>query len=550
MAKTTKSHTAPSDHLEIGLFDPEMDLLLRAGIGGLATTLRWIERSIQRDQYDEHVIPDSWVAEGVPWELTSSKIRFRFDTPESIAEVFKPIFESAYGLKERTIDLSTTYQGKQSQAVRISLQKGHLLTILQHNKSYKAEGKSKILTYEIDGKPFQTSTRFLTWYKHQDGYAHLASKKNGLLIHGPVTIPGTLYPGASVRHNAFSGKTKLEGNIRQLLAAYFAPVGTLALPINRGSAVLLVPEVRDLLSFARKRHLLTPQKYQDCVVGGSEDAALQLYARLRSESVLKTLAVSSITAFLFRKTDWVPQQKSRVAAAKIAPLDDRRLAIFRYAKDYFAPRKASRKIVEKTGKGKTAKSVEREEFFWSDSIVRPLIAENLANRRDWFTGFTKLFVDRDPANGKPYRDRLVFEREGLISMTKADVWDKPGQMAIVNAVHHALRGRYGQIASETANQKAAMQNRFRGEYDRWRLAFSGAKTADQFRHSICDLFSRVPANKELQQNWTEVLPWLDESGWQHARDLALLALASYQGKGDKELAEATSPTEDSDSTST
>jgi CRISPR-associated protein Cas8a1/Csx13 len=88
-----------------------------------------------------------------------------------------------------------------------------------------------------------------------------------------------------------------------------------------------------------------------------------------------------------------------------------------------------------------------------------------------------------------------------------------------------------------------MQNRFRGEYDRWRLAFSGAKTADQFRHSICDLFSRVPANKELQANWTEVLPWLDESGWQHARDLALLALASYQGKGDKDVAEAITESE-------
>ena len=133
-------------------------------------------------------------------------------------------------------------------------------------------------------------------------------------------------------------------------------------------------------------------------------------------------------------------------------------------------------------------------------------------------------------------------------MIKADVWDKPGQMALVKAVHHALRGRYGQIAGETANQKAAMQNRFRGEYDRWRLAFSGAKTADQFRHSICDLFSRVPANKELQANWTDVLPWLDESGWQHARDLSLLALASYQGKGDKELTASESPEDKSSPT--
>jgi CRISPR-associated protein Cas8a1/Csx13 len=69
------------------------------------------------------------------------------------------------------------------------------------------------------------------------------------------------------------------------------------------------------------------------------------------------------------------------------------------------------------------------------------------------------------------------------------------------------------------------------------LAFSGAKTADQFRQAICDLFSRVPANTELQANWTSVLPMLDERNWRHARDLALLAMASYSGKGDKELSQ-------------
>lgn len=547
MAKTAKLETAPPEHLEVSLFDPNMDLLLRAGIGGLATTLRWIERSIQSEQYDEDDIPESWINDGVPWELSSDKILFRFEDPEKVEDVFKPIFQTAFGLSERTIDLPTTYLGKQQQSVRINLQRGLMLTFLQHGKTRTGENKDSELNIEIDGKPFQFSTRCLDWYKHQDGYQDLVDNKKGTLLQKSAELPGTLYPGAAVRHNGFAGQTKYEGNVSQLLAAYFAPIGTLALPINRGSAVLLVPDVQDLLLFANHRRKITPLSYRDCLIGGSGDAVLQLYARLRGDDTQQRLAVASVTAFVFRPTAWASQQKSRVAAEKIEPLDERRLEIFRYAKDCFAPRKASRKVTEKVGKGKTAKTTEREEFFWSDSMVRPLIADNLAHRRDWFNGFSKLFVDRDPANGKPFRDRLPFERTGLIAMIKADVWDKPGQMALVGAVHHALRGRYGQIASETANQKAAMQNRFRGEYDRWRLAFSGAKTADQFRHAICDLFSRVPANKELQANWTEVLPWLDESGWQHARDLSLLALASYQGKGEKELAATTDPSESVDS---
>jgi CRISPR-associated protein Cas8a1/Csx13 len=85
-----------------------------------------------------------------------------------------------------------------------------------------------------------------------------------------------------------------------------------------------------------------------------------------------------------------------------------------------------------------------------------------------------------------------------------------------------------------------MKNRWRGEYDRWRLAFAGAKTADQFRHSLCDLFGRAGVNSVLREQWREVLPMLDAGHWQLTRDLAMLALASYKGKG----AEETTDTEE------
>lgn len=538
MAK--KAKVSPPDHLELSLSDPGMDLLLRAGIGGLATTLRWIEKSIATDVNFEDEVPESWINDGVPWEVTSNKVVFRFDDPTQVDQIFKPIFQSAFGLAigDRAIDFPATHENKQLREVRITLQRGLMLTFLQHGSSRKGDKSDIQKELPVDGKTFQFTMRCLDWYKHQDGYLDLIEKKTNTLSVKSQELPGTLYPGATVRHNGFATQTKYEATVAQLLAAYFAPIGTLALPINRGSAVLLVPDVQDLLQFADKRSRITPKKYSDCFIGGSGDAVLQLYARLRGDDQKQSLGVESITAFVFRPTAWASQQKSRVAAERIEPLDERNLTIFRHASRLFPPRQASRKVKEKTGKGKSAVVTEREEPFWSDSIVRPLIADNLANRRDWYAGFSRLFVDRDPANGKPFRDRLPFERTGLIEMVKADVWDKPGQTALIHAVHHALRGRYGQIANETANQKAAMQNRFRGEYDRWRLAFAGAKTADQFRHSICDLFSRVPANKELQANWTQVLPWLDENGWQHARDLALLALASYQGKGDKDVAEA------------
>ena len=47
----------------------------------------------------------------------------------------------------------------------------------------------------------------------------------------------------------------------------------------------------------------------------------------------------------------------------------------------------------------------------------------------------------------------------------------------------------------------------------------------------------------LKEHWTAILPWLSSATkWQLARDLSLLALASYTGTGAKEI-EAATPVE-------
>ena len=73
------------------------------------------------------------------------------------------------------------------------------------------------------------------------------------------------------------------------------------------------------------------------------------------------------------------------------------------------------------------------------------------------------------------------------------------------------------------------------EYERQRLAFAGAKTADALRHALADLWSRAGSNRELQKAWPHVLPLLSNEKWRLAQDLALLALASYQGQGHENI---------------
>ena len=521
----TKAKILPPGSLKLSLFDPDMDLLLRAGIGGLATTLLAIE---QQDQpfFCDGISPDS----DPPWVVSKDSITLTFPDPTDVASYFEPIFKFAFGLHNHLIDLQPTYvRGQRPEPQTLArLQQGLMLTFFQHGKSRTGEKEDIELNYEVDGKQARYSMRRLHGYKHQTGYNDLIEK--GCLSIKATELPGTLYPGAAVRHNAYSSSTKYEATTSQVLAALFAPIGTLSFSINRGSAVLMVPEVLDLLQFAKLRPHATPQNDRQCQIGSIGDAVLGLYATLRANDAQLKLTVPSITAYLFLPTAWASQQKSRVASKQIESLDDHSLGIFQQASEYLPSRLASRTVKESVGKGKAKVTTERVEAFWTTSVVRPLIADNLAEKRPWFSGFTRLFLASDPANGKPLRDRLSFERLGLHKMVQGNVWDHDGQRALVVAVHHALRGRYGQIAKENEANRVAMQNRFRGEYDKWRLAFSGAKTADQFRFSLCDLMSRVPANKELQTNWSVVIPMLSGNDWQLARDLSLLALASYQGK--------------------
>jgi CRISPR-associated protein Cas8a1/Csx13 len=55
------------------------------------------------------------------------------------------------------------------------------------------------------------------------------------------------------------------------------------------------------------------------------------------------------------------------------------------------------------------------------------------------------------------------------------------------------------------------------------------------RAELADLFARGGINKTLQENWSKILFLFSGRDWQKARDLALLALASYAGKGVDEI---------------
>jgi CRISPR-associated protein Cas8a1/Csx13 len=546
---TSKSTTTSPSTLTMKLFDPGMTAMHRAGLGGLACSLRYIEDNA-RSLLDNQLPGGPWKNYRPPWTVEPDEITLDFGVPNAAAEFLKRLFEISFQIlgSSKTIYFPGQYSQPVSIDVLADAQTALTLSFLQHNKARKLEDPIEIqIDAEGDGSRFvNATTRPCNWYVHQEGWKTLVAADMSI-SERMTDVVGSLSPGTIVRHNA-SKRSTIQEPFSRMLPLYFAIVGTLALPINRGVGVLIVPEVDDLVSFQMLRPLMSPRNARECQIAGASDAALQCQLRLKAAKEIAIARIPACTAILFRSTPWASQQKSRVDAIEIPRGDEKTLRVFEQAVQQLAPRvitsvapkgksQAKKSKVSKKNKPTEANEIAATaEHFWSDSIVRPLVADNLARGQPWYRGFYDLMTKLDPVSKKPKRLKLSFEKVGLKNMIDNIDWNDTGEKAIVLAVHQAIKQRLGQIASENKGKQGVMKNRMQGEFDKWRLAFSGSKTADQFRQSLCDLFGRAGINPVLKEHWASILPWLSSpTKWQLARDLSLLALASYTGTGAKEL---------------
>ena len=119
-------------------------------------------------------------------------------------------------------------------------------------------------------------------------------------------------------------------------------------------------------------------------------------------------------------------------------------------------------------------------------------------------------------------------------MDDKQMWEDEGEALVVRAVHEAIRQTLGRIREETDGSgplSQATKNRWERFREKLRLDLVGAKTQAHVRFALADLFSRGGNNQVLREHWPKVLPVIQRD-WNLARDLGLLALASYVGRGE------------------
>lgn len=519
-----KRKGAPLPPLVIGLHDPGMTPMLRCGLGGLAAALHcmWLESVRGEDD------PPKWPA-SVPLGPGCAAVEPRrviIDWGGDAEATLAALFGATFGLQEGVVALGGTFLPGRPPALPVLAQRQNALkrTFLQHGKSTTKAGAPQIRELQIDDVAVDVLVQPYSDYAHRAAAADVLEA----LAKGAVRLAGWAQPGAAQRHVKF-GQTKWEYDAGQAIAAVFAIVGSVSLEvIGSGAGALVLLEPDDLVLFSIRRPRLAGGRAT--LASSLGDAMLAInYAWYVEDAIAEAPGVRTTHGVVLRVTPWNSKQKVRTAILEPprARFTDADLHLYHRLRGLLPSRNVPRKH-PKPGEPRS---------FLARSELLAFITDNLAAGRRWFRGFaTARTDDKKPRFIHQYAGAhnlgaLRFtDKAGLITMVDEQL--EPAELALVRSVHAALSIQFARIFDDTKDLSTDARNkRIEKERDRWRMAFAGAKTQALLRQALADLWSRAGHNKVLKDHWPEVVALLKPTRWQEARDLSLIALASYKGKG-------------------
>lgn len=528
-AKPTKP--AAPDHLTMNLFGPGMSAIHRAGLGGLACTLKAIERHYEEGIISKDALPAPYIDGQPPWEIDDQMVTLKFGEPANASEYLRKLFEFAFQLRDGMIYLPGQYSSPPpSLAVRAELQTALTRTILQGAK--KNIGLLPSTEYQVDpdgdgGPQIQIEYQQCEWYLHQRVWKVLVDVETGELLETPLKRDvdggkvnyGSLFPGAIKRHDALN-ESEFEEPSKRLLCVTFFLVGAVFLrQTTSNDGVLVVPEPIDLLEFVFDRLTMTPHTVSEARVAGLSDAAFQNQLRLRSRSFLYDSAIPSCSTMSFSVRTWTKPQRSRVDSIRI---DNEGVGRFATALQHRSEQQLNRFEYAMALLPSQVRMRKDGTAFWHDSLLRPFVAANLALGQAWYHRFSQHFRSSES------RRRLSYEKKGINAMVNnPQLYDRNDDTVIIRAVHEAVLALRGKIWKVYEDRPELAHKKLAEESERWSRAIAGCMSLLLFRKTLSDMLRRAGPNPELQKNWEKLLPFFQASLWEHARDLTLIALCSY-----------------------
>ena len=504
---------------------PGMTALHKAGLAGLYMTLRAFEEK-------ERLI------DGLTWQLEPQRVILHW-TDETPRAAFEKLIKSSFRIDEKGfIRLpGLELEREMTFAQRHHLYKALLNTFLQYGK-HREKSTKTTLSYDIGGdkiywlKDFEPIKQFIHRKIVDDDNITREWINNDGLFKNNVEIIGWLYPGGSVRHvdSSLQKATTLREPFVSALLLLFAPIGVIYYNIHsklggrKARTALLLPEIRDLEEYASLRQLIAAQGVLELTASGASDAVLRMLLTIKANSLNNEFAQVLHQNFLCRVVTfgivpWNEKQKSRTSTR----------SVFSGSLSGFENYRLAAALFENSWQQSSPKRNEPAEYFVTTFCARELIAENIASNKTWYHNIA------DRLTRKETRVELYYERKELGRMVEEAEFDDERERRFIKVCHESWRRRLGKLGERATRESASFPSLARKEAERLRTSLARCKNADTLRETVVDFWSRGGGNELLQgDGLISLLPLFSEQNWRKAKDLALLALVSYQPQSREE----------------
>ncbi|HEX7773295.1 MAG TPA: CRISPR-associated protein Cas8a1/Csx13, partial [Pyrinomonadaceae bacterium] len=177
----------------------------------------------------------------------------------------------------------------------------------------------------------------------------------------------------------------------------------------------------------------------------------------------------------------------------------------------------------------SAKRNEPERYFATTFCAREFIADNIASNKAWYHNIADYMIRKET------REQLFYERKELERMVEEAEFVDERERLFIKVCHESWRRRLGKLGERANRESAPFRALARKEAARLRASLTRCKNADTLRETVVGFWSRGGANELLQgDGLISLLPLFSERNWRKSKDLALLALVSYQPQSTEE----------------
>ncbi len=467
--------------LTLSLLDPNTLLPHRAGIAGLALALSAI---------DPHQAP-------LRWNVTEDEVNLAWEGTDR--DAIQWLLSQTYQIQDGYLNVPALKLDLQS---RYTFTEGLTATLLQHSKQRNREQTTVPLNFTIeDGQPeirleFRPVIDCYYTREFSDAFDKKGSFKKAIALKGHH-LPGLVecFVNGAYQESATG-----------FLSLLFLPLACSYYKLPGFLAALVIPEVINLVEWVERRQTTSGQIFQrlkapyaDFRSSGAGESALRFLLREKIVSGAKPMSIRYCEVYQLGKQPWDGNQSYLKQAVYRVETKSEILELYDIAEQLFPAK------VKLTDKG---------ESWLAISKVLPWISQNIVLGKPWYDGFYEFYKRND-----------LYERKGLIKMTDNLA---AHEQILFDAVQGAFSAYlWGQTVQA---QKQGRKLDYGRVTDKVIYRFQRPSTQQDFASALVDFLSQF-RSKAARGVGAEIYAWLHkDSQWRQARDLSLLAIATYKSK--------------------